>query len=89
MDDIKIASFQKYWGKKMQFFIMRNWKRRIDLTKVYWDRVFDIIGYNVERDAFDTISEEIKEEKLRDKIRVNLENVYMKNSVLPMSKGVR
>ena len=37
-------------------FIMQRWGERMRKIKMEWERVFDILGYIMQRDAFDVIS---------------------------------
>ena len=57
MDDIRLASFEKNWGKQMLKFIVRDWKNRLVMTHEKLGKVFETLQYHIKRDAFDVISE--------------------------------
>lgn len=43
MDDVKIASFRRYWGKMICKFTFRQWKARKKLFVEVWNRAFAML----------------------------------------------
>ena len=78
MDDVKLKTHSKLWGKKMCGFIMREWKKRICELKTKWVSIFDMIRFVSVRNTFMVISEEMKQEILRNRIKNNLSRIYSK-----------
>ncbi len=78
MNNIKVESFLKYWSKNMFKFVFREWKNQKNEFLSRWNRVFYLLGTHSIRDAFQTLSGEIRFELVKDRIKNNLLKIYNK-----------
>lgn len=78
MDDVKIAAFRVYWGKMMCKFAFREWKIHKKQFVDQWNKVFNMLVAISRKETFLTISEEMRGQILKNKIRTNLIYIYAK-----------
>lgn len=78
MNNVKVKFFKRYWANMTCSFVMRRWREHKDEFVGQWKKVFHILESVSRKNSFLVVSEEMREEILRARLKKNLSKIYSK-----------